>query len=215
MASLSASIGRTGLHASRLRILEGLRDMTIEMRKLQAHMNGDRICSVTGGSLYDTRLPTITRRVGPSSGIQDFHHYLRNGLHLHFNEGVTKLISMHQQHWDAPTFTHGDLSSLNILARGDEIVGIIDGETAGWYPSYWEYATACHVNPQILFWSDEIDKFLEPLPEALEMEHLRQRYFGDYQAYDALSSRVFHPNHVKRWQSYGSLLARAFKDETQ
>lgn len=35
-------------------------------------------------------------------------------------------------------FTHGDLSSLNILARVDDIVGIIDWETAGWYPSYWE-----------------------------------------------------------------------------
>jgi len=33
-------------------------------------------------------------------------------------------------------FTHGDLSSLNVLVRGDQIVGIIDWETAGWYPSY-------------------------------------------------------------------------------
>ena len=36
-------------------------------------------------------------------------------------------------------FTHGDLSSFNIVARVDGIVGIIDWETAGWYPSYWEY----------------------------------------------------------------------------
>jgi hypothetical protein len=59
-------------HASRLKILEGLRDMTIEMRKLQAHMNGDRICSVTGGSLYYPRLPL--EGLVLSSGIQDFHN---------------------------------------------------------------------------------------------------------------------------------------------
>jgi len=33
-------------------------------------------------------------------------------------------------------FTHGDLSSLSILARGDEVVAIVDWEIAGWCPSY-------------------------------------------------------------------------------
>jgi hypothetical protein len=46
-------------------------------------------------------------------------------------------------------------------------VGIIDWETAGWYSSYWEYTTACQVNPQILSWAHEIDKFLTPMPEEL------------------------------------------------
>jgi hypothetical protein len=34
----------------------------------------------------------------------------------------------------ASVFTHGDLSSMNILARGDNVVGIDDGETAGSIP---------------------------------------------------------------------------------
>jgi thiamine kinase-like enzyme len=76
-------------------------------------------------------------------------------------------------------FTHGDLSSLNVLASGDKITGIVDWETAGWYPSYWEYSTAWNVNLQNEFWRDEVDKFLEHMPEELEMEKLRLQYFGD------------------------------------
>jgi RIO-like serine/threonine protein kinase len=48
-------------------------------------------------------------------------------------------------------FIHGDLSSLNIIVRGDTIVGLIDWQTAGWYPSYWEYTTASPVNLQNFF----------------------------------------------------------------
>lgn len=66
---------------------------------------------------------------------------------------VRELIKQQDQDDDKwpLVFTHGDLSRLNILARGDDIVGIIDWETAGWYPSYWEYTTACQVNPQNSF----------------------------------------------------------------
>lgn len=37
-------------------------------------------------------------------------------------------------------FTHGDLTPRNIMVQGDHITGIIDWETAGWFPDYWEYA---------------------------------------------------------------------------
>ncbi|KAI0894345.1 kinase-like protein [Annulohypoxylon nitens] len=37
-------------------------------------------------------------------------------------------------------FTHGDLTPRNIIVQGTRIAGIIDWETAGWFPDYWEYA---------------------------------------------------------------------------
>lgn len=43
------------------------------------------------------------------------------------------LIEQQSEGWPLK-FTHGDLRSLNILACGDSIVGIVDWETAGWYP---------------------------------------------------------------------------------
>ena len=77
-------------------------------------------------------------------------------------------------------FTHGDLSSLNVLARGDEVVGIVDWETAGWMPGYWEFVCAWNVNARNLFWRGEVEGFVERDGRALEMEGVRQRFFGDF-----------------------------------
>ena len=74
----------------------------------------------------------------------------------------------------SPTFTHGDLYRENVLVRKVvnsatseeeyEVAALVDWETAGWYPSYWEYA---HIFP-LLQWIDDwpayIKKILDPLP---------------------------------------------------
>lgn len=41
-----------------------------------------------------------------------------------------------------PVFCHADLQRKNIIWREDKSVVIIDWESAGWYPEYWEYALA-------------------------------------------------------------------------
>jgi aminoglycoside phosphotransferase (APT) family kinase protein len=164
--------------ASQSNIHNSLRKMISEIRGLVPQSNA--VCSVSGGPLYDPRIPQMTRRFDPFESAREFHDYLRKGTQVWSGDSadLLKLTSLHTQDWGAPTFTHGDLSSLNILVRGDDVVGIIDWETAGWYPPYWEYTAACQVNPQKSFWRDEIDKFLEPIPDAFEMEQLRQQYLG-------------------------------------
>ncbi|KAK3900501.1 kinase-like protein [Staphylotrichum tortipilum] len=91
-----------------------------------------------------------------------------------------KLFDFQLQPWPTPVFTHGDLSSLNIMARGDEVVGIVAWETAGWMPPYWEYISTWHVNPYNPFWQEEGGKFLTPFPHALEVEIVRRKYHWDY-----------------------------------
>lgn len=71
------------------------------------------------------------------------------------------------------------ISAVNILVRNDNIVGIIEWATAGWLPSYWEYTTANQVSPQHTLWVHEIDNFLQPMPEELAMEKLRQMHYGE------------------------------------
>ncbi|EQL30608.1 hypothetical protein RJZ56_006950 [Blastomyces dermatitidis] len=92
---------------------------------------------------------------------------------------INKLLTFYQNSQFSTSLTHGDLNSPNILVDGDKIVGIVDWDTCGWYPEYWEYTTAWNVNPYNVFWRDEVGKFLEEYPEALRMEEIRLKYFGD------------------------------------
>lgn len=163
---------------SKAKILSQLQEMVAEMRRIAPP--NLTVSNIDGGILYDCRIHG-PMRFGPFKDIQNFHKYLRGGLEPRVdNPGdISELIAWQDGPWSAPVFTHGDLSSLNILARGDEVVGIIDWETAGWYPVYWEYTTASHVNPQNLFWKEEVDRFLEPMSKEMAMEEIRQKYFGD------------------------------------
>lgn len=166
--------------SSKQKLLSQLAEMICEMRDLQPPKDIG-IASVDGGSLFDFRVPGPSIHFGPFDTIQDFHRHLRRGMEYEsgFDPEVEELFKQQSSKSWPLVFTHGDLSSLNILARGDDIVGIIDWETAGWYPSYWEYTSAHQVNPQNPFWANEIDKFLQPMPEELAMERTRQKYFGD------------------------------------
>ncbi|KAG6098809.1 hypothetical protein E4U30_007499 [Claviceps sp. LM220 group G6] len=147
---------------SKAKILEQLRLVANEMRKIEVPEDV---------GIYDTRLPGQSHW-GLFPSISAFHRHLRNGI-------VPEDIRDPERLWGNPVFTHGDLSSLNILAKGDEVVGILDWETAAWMPCYWEYTAARDANPQNLFWREEVDKLLTPIPQAWEAEAIRKKYFGD------------------------------------
>ncbi|KAM0812621.1 putative Kinase-like domain-containing protein [Seiridium cardinale] len=168
---------------SKARIHEQLRSIVLQLRSITPPKNIG-VANAYGGPVYDQRFPKQSSW-GPFKTIQDFHRELRNGVEIeHLQDpslaaDLRQLIEFHNQPRTRPVFTHGDLSSLNILARGDEIVGIIDWETAGWMPPYWEYTSAWNVNPQNRFWQEEVGNYLTPMTHELEMEKIRQRYFGD------------------------------------
>jgi thiamine kinase-like enzyme len=81
--------------------------------------------------------------------------------------------------WPPPVFTHADLNPFNILVRGDDVVGIIDWEFAGWYPHYWEYTSNWLGSITKAVWQDSLDKFLDPFPEELRMEKTRYKWWGE------------------------------------
>lgn len=172
--------------ASKRTILQQLREMVDSMRRIPAPSHA--IANSEGGALWDCRMPG-SPTFGPFDDIDGFHRYLRGGFETldklteevkhNLPTDVKRLIGLHHRSWADPVFTHGDLSSLNIMVEGEKISGIVDWETSGWYPYYWEYTTACYVNFRNEFWRDEIDKFLTPHPEELSMEELRKTYFGD------------------------------------
>ncbi|MCJ1246430.1 hypothetical protein MMC30_003637 [Trapelia coarctata] len=168
---------------SKTKILSQLRAMNVELHEIPPPKKIG-VANVDGGSLYDGRLPANPSgsvRFGPFESVEDFHLFLRRGFTAHTDHfpEVSELIAQHEEGSWPICFTHADLSSLNILVRGENVVGIIDWETSGWYPSYWEYTTASNVNPRNEFWRQEIDNFLDPMPKELAMEQTRMKYFGD------------------------------------
>jgi aminoglycoside phosphotransferase len=72
-------------------------------------------------------------------------------------------------------FSHGDLAPRNILVKDGRVVGIIDWETAGWYPEYWEYARLKRSNLDAPDWEERLCKLMDP-------------YLDEEKAEDALSS---------------------------
>jgi Phosphotransferase enzyme family len=165
---------------SKTRLLEQLRNYIQEMRILKP--TSGKVEGVNSSKLYDMRIPGGIHGFGPFDTIRDFHSFLTSGIKMspdQFPE-VNELIMMYEDSQYTTRFTHGDLSSANILVERDKVVGIVDWDTCGWYPEYWEYTTAWNVNPYNEFWRGEVGKFVQEYPEALKMEEIRQKYFGDF-----------------------------------
>ncbi|KAK7973796.1 hypothetical protein PG989_015644 [Apiospora arundinis] len=175
---------------SRTKIIDHLRRILQELRALKPPADiGVQSC--TGGSLYDSRNTRAVPRMGPWKTIHDFHTWLRDDMEPgenppdNWNEqeqdwtDLREMAALQNGPWPASVFTHGDLNPSNIFVRGDEVVGIIDWETAGWYPDYWEYTSAWTVSFMNEEWQSIIDQFLQPHPAALKMERTRQRWWGD------------------------------------
>lgn len=144
------------------------------MRSLRSAEQGC-VQAADGGKLYDVRLSGGLDGFGPFRSIDEFHLFLRSGISSspeQYSE-VNELVDKHNSARYSTRFTHSDLNSTNILVRDDDIVGIVDWDTAGWLPEYWEYTTASNVNPYNEFWKAEILKFLQEYPEALHTESLR------------------------------------------
>jgi aminoglycoside phosphotransferase len=83
-------------------------------------------------------------------------------------------------HSHKPVFSHADFQRKNIMMRNDGGIVVIDWETAGWYPSYWEYTLA---NFTCDSWDDDwhvwVGKILDEYPnEYAWMDMLRRELWS-------------------------------------
>lgn len=155
-----------------------------------------RVSGLNGGKIYDIRY-TLGRGIcrhpeegfGPFNDAHEFHLWLRNGFFSPVSSGVgekttqdtdiDRLCQIQDRRDYATKLTHGDFSSQNIMVRDNKIASIIDWEMAGWYPDYWEYTSAWHVNAFDEFWRTEVEKILDGHDYEMELEadKIRHRYF--------------------------------------
>ena len=168
-------------------IFTQLRRMLEELRALPAPCTAIESC--VGGSLRDSRIPRSKPRFGPFPSTKAFHHWLREGLqpeqHPERNNDedwadIKRMVSMQDQDWGMPVFTHGDLNPFNIIVRDGKIAAIIDWEFSGWLPRYWEYTSVWLGNKTRIAWQNMAAKFIDPCPNGLYMETIRQKWWGDF-----------------------------------
>lgn len=125
------------------------------------------ICNAAGQSCVDWRLKGGATTNGP---------YVNEGV---FNEslriGILPDLSHRSDH--DIVFTHGDINMRNLLFKDGRISGIVDWETAGWYPEYWEQ-TKCHYSvKRTTRWLDVVDRVFDgKYLTELEIE----RQYWDY-----------------------------------
>ncbi|KAH0336345.1 kinase subdomain-containing protein, partial [Aureobasidium melanogenum] len=174
----------------RTKIFAQLKQMIGQMRALEPPPDTG-VQSCCGGSLYDSRMNRPEGRFGPFATIQEFHLWLRKGFRLaehphpeklddQERQNLAKMEEMQDGPWPRPVFTHADLNPCNILVRGEEVVGIIDWEFAGWYPRYWEYTSAWFGNLIRTEWQNTLSGFLEQHPAEFAMERTRNRWWGEF-----------------------------------
>lgn len=74
------------------------------------------------------------------------------------------------------TFTHGDLTNVNILVDNGNVTGIIDWEAAGYFPVWWEYVNAGFgLGQEDKEWKTLQQKYMSPHTYASE-------FFRDFYA---------------------------------
>jgi aminoglycoside phosphotransferase len=125
------------------RVIDQLKDYMRQLRALRPPVEG-RVASFLNGPLRDCSRIGL-QRFGPFQSHDDFHRFIRVELQFDVMERLDhcqNIVTSHRQKYDTK-FTHGDFAPRNILVKKDgTITAIVDWDSAGWYPEYWEYTKA-------------------------------------------------------------------------
>jgi hypothetical protein len=147
------------------------------MRALNPTRPG-RVESADGSGIFDDRLNGSPY---PSfETIEAFHRYIGHAFIL--------ASDRHRRAWPQfqdmgnrryrTRFTHSDIAPRNILVNNGKIAAIIDWETAGWYPEYWEYIRWEASNYRSSRrWLEVHDEILECYPDESWVDNYLARVF--------------------------------------
>ncbi|KAJ6790281.1 hypothetical protein PWT90_07512 [Aphanocladium album] len=147
---------------TRLSIAHQLRDMIKIMRSLPPPPNF--IGAFSRKELREFRKNDVFRRP-PCRTEEDFNNYLTEDacIPASVKRGFLEQIGTNHK----VVFSHCDLAARNIMVRDGRIVALLDWETCGWYPEYWEYVKFYHMAGREPFWRTYAD---EVFPELYSRE---------------------------------------------
>ncbi|KAG5993610.1 hypothetical protein E4U43_003453 [Claviceps pusilla] len=157
-------------HSEEEALVRDLQEALSQLRAIPKRIAPEyAISNVLGKACFDGRIEMHAhfgarknRLVGPFVDEAEFHNRLRE----------IRFPNILQREGHQIVFTHGDLHSANILMHNGRLSGIIDWETAGWFPEYWEYTKACYIS-RINRYFRILNKVMEPFgtfEKELEIE---------------------------------------------
>lgn len=137
-------------------------DWLAQLRAIPAPPYG-LVCGFPGGRCM-TYWVCDQERFGPYSSLQ--------ALHKWFIRGIEERCKFTQNVYSKPLrlcFTHADIHVHNILYHEGRMSGLIDWECAGWWPEYWEYATAMWHHGRWPFWAGAFGNVFAQYDEEMDM----------------------------------------------
>ncbi|KAI2607857.1 kinase-like protein [Hypoxylon sp. NC1633] len=98
-------------------------------------------CGADGSPSNDVLLKDMNDPPGPLLDDESLRARINQRYLAHNGGSYREHLLDFLPHSDSSVFTHGDLTPRNILVdETGHISAVIDWETAGWYPDYWEFA---------------------------------------------------------------------------
>ena len=150
-------------------VIGDLKDILAQLRGLPPPSN--MVSSLYGRPVYCARIPESRDPIGPFPNIGAFHEYLFTIVHAHADhDGLRVLAQKSHTKPHRLYFTHGDLNRDNIIVKNGRIAGIIDWQTAGWLPEYWEYSAAMWTGWRRFRVAQLMKQVFPPYDEEMEVE---------------------------------------------
>lgn len=122
-----------------------------------------------GGPMYDHRFPSGTP--GPFHHISEFNNFL---VHRWVSqETKNKIAAVHARTYRS-VFTHADLHPSNILIERGRLSAIVDWESAGFFPEYWEFT-------KLMYGAERYPVVVEIIRDAFKEEDYHQEFEAERQ----------------------------------
>ena len=117
-------------------IARQLRGMLEKMRSVAPPPNFIGACD--GTEIRDLRVYS-TYHSSPCQDEKAFNEFLISALYEQTPPLMREAFARRLRTNHRIVLSHCDLAPRNILVQDGKITGVVDWETSGWYPEYWEY----------------------------------------------------------------------------
>lgn len=160
------NLGYTGVYEDltddeRESLFTELRCILQVMRNWKHPGGKNQICSVLGTAIRSIRIPH--HLVGPcesESGFNDSLFSCNTYSNFKTEEEGAEMEKIAEKLQEIPhpiVFTHGDLKHHNVMIFNGHIT-LLNWESAGWYPDYWEFTTPMRLFMEDFWWYQLISR---------------------------------------------------------